>query len=445
MLLTSTSDVLSVTTTTAANIDVQANWADITTTSFSPSRTNTRISSGTTTTIVDHPATSTQRRIISILLRNTHASSTNVVTVNLTDGANSIAVYSRSLLAGESLVYDGQNWNLYNAAGVPVDIYTSGFADVQSFTSQGYNTWVVPTTFTPRFVKVVMWGGGGGGGSGSLASSNIIYKGGSGGGGACYAEKTFLFSELGGNQQLYVAKGGSGALNAGYGTGGENSWFGTAVRMTAYGGGAGYSNLTGSATSGGGGGGGIAGAGGAGGTSAGAAGAPGGALPYVSGMGTPGPITVITTHCGDWGGGGGGGSTNAQLTCAGGSSLFGGGGGGAGGSNDVSKVGYVGSAGGSSNSVVAGDGAAAGNNNSGSVGSPGNNGANGTSLIGGGGGGGGGAAYGNYTLAGGAGGKGGSGGGGGGGGGAGEYYSAGTAPSGSGGDGGDGLIYVFSW
>lgn len=447
MLLTSQTDVINLTTSTVADIDIQASWDDITTTTFTPGRTNTKFTSAKTDIIIGHPGASTQRQIKTIVIRNIHATTSNIISITHTDGSTSVTVYSRTLLAGEAVEYNGRIWQPFSAAGVPESTIVSPATDIQVFTTGGAGTWTPPTTFTPKFVHVLMWGGGGGGGAGASLATATVAKGGGGGGGGCFAERTFLYSDLGGAQSLNVgsagtagAQGAAGALGGDGGVGG-NSTFGTTVRLTAYGGGGGRGGAISAAVTGGGGGGGCMGAGGTGTTSAGAQGAPAGAIPYVGGMGTPGPATVITTHVTEFGGGGGGGSTSAPLSCLGGSSLWGGGGGGSGSHHNATPAVIAGSAGGGSNSYTVGTGGGTGrDDNTLTVPTKGEDGQPGDSTKGGGGGGGGGSTT-TASTAGGAGGAGGINGGGGGGGGVGMNPGLG----GNGGAGGVGTIYVFSW
>jgi len=121
MLLTSTSDIIRVVTTSTAGIDIQAGWADITTTTFAPGRTNTKITTATTTTIVASPAASTQRQVKTVLIRNIHAATSNTVTIQHYDGTNSVDVYSGVLAASESLLYTGNQWIAYDATGFPFE------------------------------------------------------------------------------------------------------------------------------------------------------------------------------------------------------------------------------------------------------------------------------------------------------------------------------------
>lgn len=118
MILSSTSDIVRIVTSSTADIHAQASWTDITTTSFTPGRTNTVITSATTTTIVASPGSSTQRQVKTLRLYNAHASTTNTVTVQHYDGTTSNTVFKHDLLAGESVTYDGQNWSVFSSAGI---------------------------------------------------------------------------------------------------------------------------------------------------------------------------------------------------------------------------------------------------------------------------------------------------------------------------------------
>jgi hypothetical protein len=109
ILLTSTSDLLRVTTSTTANIDVHASYVDLSGTTVTPSRTNTTISTATTTTVVSSPASSTQRTVKTLFIRNRHATTTNDITILHTDGTTSVEFIKVSLNAGYTLRYDEGN------------------------------------------------------------------------------------------------------------------------------------------------------------------------------------------------------------------------------------------------------------------------------------------------------------------------------------------------
>lgn len=117
MNLTGTSDLVRVVTTSSAPLDVQASWADQTTTAFTPGRTNTSISSATTTTVVASPGASTQRAVTSLKLFNRHATTAQGVTVEHTDGSTAVRCWAGTLAAGEHLEYDGKRFIRYDASG----------------------------------------------------------------------------------------------------------------------------------------------------------------------------------------------------------------------------------------------------------------------------------------------------------------------------------------
>lgn len=118
MILTSTSDIIRIVTSSTADVHAQTSWADITTTAFTPGRTNTVVTSATTTTIVASPGASTQRQVKTIVLYNAHASTANTVTIQHYDGTTSNTVYKYTLAAAESIEYNGTNWVQFDANGV---------------------------------------------------------------------------------------------------------------------------------------------------------------------------------------------------------------------------------------------------------------------------------------------------------------------------------------
>ena len=120
MNLTSTSDLVQVITTDTPTIEVQASWADQTTTAFTPGRTNTSIGSATTTTVVGSPAASTQRAVTSLKIRNDHASDPNTITIRHTDGSTPVDIWKGTLAAGESVEYDGKTFKRLTSGGAEV-------------------------------------------------------------------------------------------------------------------------------------------------------------------------------------------------------------------------------------------------------------------------------------------------------------------------------------
>lgn len=118
ILLTSTSDVIAVTTSSTANIDVHASYVDLNAGVVTPARDNTTISTATSTTIVTSPASSTYRTVKSIFIRNRHATTANDITVTHTDGTTSVELIKVTLNAGYTLRYDeGNGFEILDAFG----------------------------------------------------------------------------------------------------------------------------------------------------------------------------------------------------------------------------------------------------------------------------------------------------------------------------------------
>lgn len=105
LLLASTSDLLRVLTSAAIATDVHASWADLLGTTVTPGRTNTPISTATTTTVVASPASTAYRTVKTLTIRNRHASTSQDVTVIHTDGTNAMELIKVTLLAGDCLHY----------------------------------------------------------------------------------------------------------------------------------------------------------------------------------------------------------------------------------------------------------------------------------------------------------------------------------------------------
>jgi hypothetical protein len=129
MHLTGTSDLVRVVTSAAVNTDVYAAWTDLSGTTVTPGRTNTAISTATTTTVVGSPAASTYRRVKTLTVRNRGASP-QTVTMSLTDGTTSVELIKVTLQAEEVLHY-------HEAAGFWI-ADTQGREKVNSAVGQGF-------------------------------------------------------------------------------------------------------------------------------------------------------------------------------------------------------------------------------------------------------------------------------------------------------------------
>jgi hypothetical protein len=150
MILASISDIIRLVTSSTADIHVQAGWVDITTTTFTPGRTNTLVTTATNTTIVDSPAASTQRQIKTLTIANRHASAPNTISVQLYDGTIYITVFNIILVAGEQIQYNGSTWASYDVNGniqESTGIAAVG-ADTQIMFNDGGTTLGVDTDIT---------------------------------------------------------------------------------------------------------------------------------------------------------------------------------------------------------------------------------------------------------------------------------------------------------
>ena len=105
--LASTSDLIRVVSSHAAQLEVHASWVDLNGTTVSPGRTNTpHITTATTTTIVASPAASTVRNVKHLNITNDHASQSCVVTVEHYDGTTAIELMAFTLLPGENMIFN---------------------------------------------------------------------------------------------------------------------------------------------------------------------------------------------------------------------------------------------------------------------------------------------------------------------------------------------------
>lgn len=118
LLLTSTSDKIQVVTGSAVAMEVHASWVDNASGTITPGRTNTEITTATTTDVVAAPGASTQRNVQTLIIRNNHASSSNETTVRHTDGTTAVDIFKATLAFGEAIQFiDGVGFNVISNAG----------------------------------------------------------------------------------------------------------------------------------------------------------------------------------------------------------------------------------------------------------------------------------------------------------------------------------------
>lgn len=116
-ILESTDSIELVTSSTAA-LDYTASYADLTSTTTTPSKSAGAISTATTTTLVAAPSAGTQRVIKEITVRNTSASAANTITLQRDVSGTNRTFYQRTLAPGESLDMDANGTiTPYDASG----------------------------------------------------------------------------------------------------------------------------------------------------------------------------------------------------------------------------------------------------------------------------------------------------------------------------------------
>lgn len=99
------SDLLKLVTDAAVLVDVHVSWVDYTVSAVTPDRTNTPISSATTTTIVASPASGAVRNVKLITAQNKSTTTPVNVTVQHFDGTNTVNIGPFALGPGAALTY----------------------------------------------------------------------------------------------------------------------------------------------------------------------------------------------------------------------------------------------------------------------------------------------------------------------------------------------------
>jgi len=122
MILDGANDKLQLVTDVGTiDVEVQVSWVENNAGVMTPGGDPmASITSATTTDIVAVPGVSKQRAVTFISARNNHASTTVIVTVQETDGTNTVTLMKATLLAGEALVMDEVGcWTHYDVNGGP--------------------------------------------------------------------------------------------------------------------------------------------------------------------------------------------------------------------------------------------------------------------------------------------------------------------------------------
>ncbi len=107
IILSGTSDIVRLITSGTATINTFAAFTEVNTSTntVDAGRQGAAISSATTTTIVAAPSSNVRRSVKTLTIRNTHATTSNTVTVQVFDGTTAFELYKVTLAAGETLFY----------------------------------------------------------------------------------------------------------------------------------------------------------------------------------------------------------------------------------------------------------------------------------------------------------------------------------------------------
>lgn len=130
--LTTTSQILEITTTAATAVDVLVSYVDHTTSGGVLGDQNTLITTATTTTILASPAASTQRQVKMINIINTGASA-NTITVKKDISATDYEIVTVTLSKYERLQYlDGLGWTAFANTGAVKNSINQGTSSITS-------------------------------------------------------------------------------------------------------------------------------------------------------------------------------------------------------------------------------------------------------------------------------------------------------------------------
>lgn len=144
ILLASTTTKLQIITSAAGTIHVDTNWVDLLAGAVTPGSTLSVISTAATTDIVAAPAASTVRNVKTLQISNQHATNSNVITLQKTDGTSTVVLESVTLAPGERIGYsEGRGLRVVDARGAertPLSPITASGA--AAGTASGVDTYI---------------------------------------------------------------------------------------------------------------------------------------------------------------------------------------------------------------------------------------------------------------------------------------------------------------
>ena len=222
LIVTSTTDSVAVVTTAAVATHVQTSWVDNASGTITPGRTNTIISTATTTTVVAAPGSGVQRNVRLMTIRAVGGA--QGVTVQHTDGTNVVQLLNVALATGESIVIDELGFQVLGTDGAMKQATAgSGLGRLLKTTTYITGSGNHTTQATTTSIRVRLVGGGGGGGGTSTTAANAAVGGGGGSGG--YLEKFVTVVPSTAYAYVCGALGGGGAATGATGSAGSASTF----------------------------------------------------------------------------------------------------------------------------------------------------------------------------------------------------------------------------
>ncbi len=119
LILEGSTDSLEMITSSTATTEYHVSWSNVTATALTtPGTTTGTVSSATTTTILAAPAASNWRYVRELTVYNTHASTSNDITINIDRSATDRRQFKATVAAGESIkLLANGNFGFYDSQG----------------------------------------------------------------------------------------------------------------------------------------------------------------------------------------------------------------------------------------------------------------------------------------------------------------------------------------
>lgn len=117
--LEGSTDSLEMVTSSTATTEYHVSWSNVTATALTtPGTSMGTVSSATTTTILAAPSASNWRYVRELTVYNTHASTSQDVTINIDRSATDLRQFKATLSAGESIKFrENGNFGVYDSQG----------------------------------------------------------------------------------------------------------------------------------------------------------------------------------------------------------------------------------------------------------------------------------------------------------------------------------------